>query len=68
MVALSQLAAAAVSFQEAAHAATWEGIGDERDCLAACPPSQTTLQLQAEVHCKLLSDGQVCHSHLENMV
>ena len=59
MVALSQLAAAAVNSQDEAHTATWEGVGDEAEFLAACPPSQGTFELQAEIHCKLLSDGQV---------
>ena len=58
-MALSLLAASAVSFQEQAHAATWDGIGDEQDCLAAGPPTQSTFQLQAEVQCTLLADSQV---------
>ena len=59
VVALSHFAAAAVNFQDEAHTATWDGVGDEAEFLAACPPSQGTFQLQAEVHCNLLSDGQV---------
>ncbi|KAK9835694.1 hypothetical protein WJX74_005996 [Apatococcus lobatus] len=58
LVALSQLLAASVRFQEEAHRATWENIGDEEEFLAACPPTQSTFQLQAEIQCKLLSDGQ----------